>query len=69
MYNDIVKTKILIQSQWNWRGLKDLLAHSVASTNLLSRKMAMKSGFTSKVFPAKKKQKLAVHFGSGDERF
>ena len=38
MYDDIVKTKILIQSLENWCGLKDRLAHSVPSINSLSQK-------------------------------
>ena len=45
--------------------LKDRLAHSVASTNLLPRKMAKETV----VLPAKKKQKLPLQFGSGYERF
>ena len=69
MYENFVKTKILIQYQWNWRGLKDRLDHSVESTNLLSRKMATETGFASKVFPAEKKQKLPPQFGSGGGRF
>ena len=49
--------------------LKDRLAHSVASTNLLPRKMAKETDFTTMVLPAKKKQKLPLQFGSGYERF
>ena len=69
MYDDIVKTRILMRRWRNQRGLRDRLAHNVASTNLLSRKMATESGFVSKVFPAEEKQKLPLQFGSGDGKF
>ena len=69
MYDGNVKTKILIQLYGNWRDLEDRLAHSVSSTNLLSKKMATEFGFTSKVFPAEKEQKLLPQFSSGDGRF
>ena len=39
---------------------QDWLAHSVASTNLLSQKMVTDSGFASKVFYAHRKQKLQL---------
>ena len=69
MLGDIVYTEILIQLYGNWRGLKGRLAHSTASTNLLSPKMATESGLLPKVFPAENKQKLSFQFGSGDGRF
>ena len=68
MYNDIVKTKILIDAE-NWRGLKGSLTHSVALTKLLSWKMERESGFASKVFPTEKTQKFPLQYGSGDGRF
>ena len=33
------------------------------------QKVATESGFVPNVFPAEKKQKLPLQFGSGDERF
>ena len=69
MYNDIVRTKNLMQREWNWHGLKNWLAHSVRSTNPLSQKKTTESGFASKDFPAEKKQQLSFQFGSGDGRF
>ena len=70
MYDDIVKTKILIQHWGIWRGLKHQPAYSVASTNVLSRKMATEAGFTTfKIFPSGKNQKLPLQFGSGGRRF
>ena len=49
--------------------LKDRLAHSVASTNLLPRKMAKETDFTTMVLPAKIEAKIATPIGSGYERF
>ena len=69
MYDDIVKTTILIQRSGNCFGLINWHAHIVPSINLLSRKKATESGFAFKVFPAEKKGKLPPQFGSGDGRF
>ena len=67
MYDDIAKTKILIQRQRNWCGWSACLYCRI--NQLTITKNGDEIWVVSKVFPSKKKHKLPLQFGSGDGRF
>ena len=68
MCDYIDKTKILIQRLENWSGLKDRIASSVVSTNLLSQKGRWNPVLAPRLLPPKK-QKFPLQFSPGDGRF